>query len=564
MDNKNVFVAIALSMSVLLFWGAFFDTPPPTVTNKDQTTINPENKNLEQNQITPNINQEKIITQISRKDSLVKDDRVNIDNNNISGSISLRGAIFDDISFKNYKKNLDNEDIVVFLNPRETLDGYFIETGWTSVGDQVKVPTLESLWTVKGKKILSKNSSVVLEWNNGEGLIFRKIIELDEKFLFKINQEVVNSTKKNFDLYPYSQITRNKKPDDVQGFYILHEGFIGVFDGELKEDSYGDIEDKKISRTADNGWLGITDKYWVTAIVPPKNANFKSTFLYKDTYKANYILNSPVKVNASSTSSNEVRLFVAAKEVNTIDSYAASEGIEKFDLTIDWGWFYFFTKPLFFVIDYLFKFSGNFGIAIVLVTLAIRITFFPLANYSFRSMAKMKALQPEMVRLKEIHKEDKVKLQQEMMALYKKEKVNPASGCLPILIQIPFFFAIYKMLFISLEMRHQPFFGWIQDLSAKDPTSIFNLFGLIPWDPPGFLIIGIWPILMGASMWVQQKLNPAPPDPIQAKIFAFFPLFLTIILAPFPSGLVVYWTVNNILTIAQQWVIMRKTKIKTN
>ncbi len=564
MDNRNVFVAIALSMSVLLFWGAFFDTPPPTVTKKVQSSIGKEDNSLSQNQITPNINQEKIVTEVSRKDSLVKDDRVIIDNENISGTISLKGAIFDDISFKNYKKILGEEEKVVFLNPRETKDGYYIETGWTSIGNQVKVPTIDSLWKVKGNKILNANSSVILEWDNNEGLIFKKKIELDEKFLFKINQEVINKTSKSVNLYPYAQITRNRKPDDVQGFYILHEGFIGVFDGELKEDGYDDVEDKKISRTADNGWLGITDKYWVTAIVPPKDTNFKSTFLYKDTFKANYILNSPVEINPSSSSINEVRLFVAAKEVNSIDSYAESEKIEKFDLTIDWGWFYFFTKPLFFVIDYLFKISGNFGIAIVLVTLAIRIIFFPLANYSFRSMAKMKALQPEMVRLKEIHKDDKVKLQQEMMALYKKEKVNPASGCLPILIQIPFFFAIYKMLFISLEMRHQPFFGWIQDLSAKDPTSIFNLFGLIPWDPPGFLIIGIWPILMGLTMYLQQKLNPAPPDPIQAKIFAFFPLFLTIILAPFPSGLVVYWTVNNILTIAQQWVIMRKTKIKTN
>ncbi len=564
MDNRNVFVAIALSMSVLLFWGAFFDTPPPTVTKKVQSSIGKEDNSLSQNQITPNINQEKIVTEVSRKDSLVKDDRVIIDNENISGSISLKGAIFDDISFKNYKKILGEEEKVVFLNPRETKDGYYIETGWTSIGNQVKVPTIDSLWKVKGNKILNANSSVILEWDNNEGLIFKKKIELDEKFLFKINQEVINKTSKSVNLYPYAQITRNRKPDDVQGFYILHEGFIGVFDGELKEDGYDDVEDKKISRTADNGWLGITDKYWVTAIVPPKDTNFKSSFLYKDTFKANYILNSPVEINPSSSSINEVRLFVAAKEVNSIDSYAESEKIEKFDLTIDWGWFYFFTKPLFFVIDYLFKISGNFGIAIVLVTLAIRIIFFPLANYSFRSMAKMKALQPEMVRLKEIHKDDKVKLQQEMMALYKKEKVNPASGCLPILIQIPFFFAIYKMLFISLEMRHQPFFGWIQDLSAKDPTSIFNLFGLIPWDPPGFLIIGIWPILMGLTMYLQQKLNPAPPDPIQAKIFAFFPLFLTIILAPFPSGLVVYRTVNNILTIAQQWVIMRKTKIKTN
>ena len=302
----------------------------------------------------------------------------------------------------------------------------------------------------------------------------------------------------------------------------------------------------------------------MTAVVPPKNQDFKSTFLYKDGFKANYILNNPITIKRSSKEKNEIKIFAAAKEVETIDNYAADYKIDKFDLVIDWGWFYFFTKPLFFVIDYLFKFSGNFGIAIVLITLAIRILFFPLANYSFKSMAKMKALQPEMVRLKDLHKDDKVKLQQEMMALYKKEQVNPASGCLPVLIQIPFFFAIYKMLFISLEMRHQPFFGWIKDLSAQDPTSLFNLFGFIPWDPPSFLIIGVWPILMGLSMWVQQKLNPAPTDPIQAKIFQFFPIFLTIILASFPSGLVVYWTVNNILTIAQQFVIMKRTKIKTN
>ena len=562
MDNRNVFVAIALSMSVLLFWGAFFDTPKQqrnVVSQKQERSLNSST-----NQITPDINQFKTETTLSRKDAITQNDRVIIKNDNVEGSISLKGAVIDDLSFIKYKKELKNEDKVVFLNPKEIADGYYVETGWSSIGNKVKVPNIETQWSVKGNKLLNQNNSVTLIWNNGEGIIFKKIVSLDDKFLFKIKQEVQNNTKEDLELYPYAQITRNKKPDDVQGFYILHEGFIGVFDGELKEDGYDDIKEKKISRNADNGWLGITDKYWMTAVVPPKDENFKSTFLFKDTFKANYIQNSPVSVKSSKGASNEIRVFAAAKEVDTVDGYAISEDIEKFDLVIDWGWFYFFTKPLFFVIDYLFNLSGNFGIAIVLITLAIRIVFFPLANYSFRSMAKMKALQPEMVRLKELHKEDKVKLQQEMMALYRKEKINPASGCLPILIQIPFFFAIYKMLFISLEMRHQPFFGWIQDLSSKDPTTIFNLFGLIPWDPPGFLIIGIWPILMGLTMYLQQKLNPAPADPIQAKIFAFFPLFLTIILAPFPSGLVVYWTVNNILTIAQQWVIMRKTKIKTN
>ena len=561
MDNKNVFVAIALSMSVLLFWGAFFETPRQEQKPSSNTRIE---KSDQTNNIVPNLNPEITKQKISREDSLVKSNRVIIENDKVLGSLSLEGAIIDDLSFKNYKKELGSDNQVVLLNPKETEDGYFIETGWTSVGNKINVPKIDTIWQVKGNKILNKDKPITLEWNNNEGLIFKKIIELDDKYLFRIKQEVSNKTNKTIELYPYAQITRNKKPDDVMGFYILHEGFIGVFDGELKEDDYDDIKENKISREANNGWLGITDKYWVTAVVPPADQNFKSSFLYKDTFKANYILNSPVKINANSSANNQVRLFVAAKEVETVDGYAESESIEKFDLTIDWGWFYFFTKPLFFVIDYLFKISGNFGIAIVLITLAIRIVFFPLANYSFRSMAKMKAVQPEMTRLKELHKEDKVKLQQEMMSLYKKEKINPASGCLPILIQIPFFFAIYKMLFISLEMRHQPFFGWIQDLSAKDPTSIFNLFGLIPWDPPGFLTIGIWPILMGLTMYLQQKLNPAPADQNQTKIFAFFPLMLTIILAPFPSGLVVYWTINNILTIAQQWVIMKNTKVKTN
>jgi YidC/Oxa1 family membrane protein insertase len=562
MDNKNVFVAIALSMSVLLFWGAFFEQPKPI--DENISLVQTKKKVVGENNIAPNINQNLKIETISRKESVNKVERVGIENNNIIGSISLQGALIDDVSFKNYKQNLRDDNNIEFLNPKETENGFFVETGWTSIGNQIKVPSSNSIWSVKGNKFLSFNNPIILQWDNEEGIVFQKKIQIDEKYLFTISQIVKNNTNSSIDLYPYAQITRNKVPDDIQNFYISHEGFIGVFDEELKEDDYDDIEEKKIVREANSGWLGITDKYWMTAIVPKKGENFKSTFLYKDAFKANYILNNPTTVNPSSSGSNEVRLFVAAKEVETIDAYATDQKIDKLDLVIDWGWFYFFTKPLFFIIDYLFKLSGNFGIAIVLITLSIRMLFFPLANYSFRSMAKMKALQPEMVRLKEVHKEDKMKLQQEMMSLYKKEKVNPASGCLPVLIQIPFFFAIYKMLFISLEMRHQPFFGWIKDLSAQDPTSIFNVFGLIPWDPPSFLVIGIWPILMGLSMWVQQKLNPAPTDPIQAKIFAFFPIFLTIILASFPSGLVVYWTVNNILTIAQQWVIMKKTKIKTN
>ena len=559
MDLRNVIFAIALSFAVLFGWSVIFETPQ---IEKQKELEQVQTKNEDSS--TPSVNLvDTKNSVISREEAVKTSARVIFENENVKGSISLKGALIDDITFKKYNETILEEKKVTYLNPLDTKDGYFVETGWAASNlAKVELPNTKTVWTVKGNKRLSDVNPVVLEWNNNSGLIFRKKIELDDKFLFRVTQEIQNKSKQTVELYPYAQITRNENPD-VTDFYILHEGFIGVFDEELKEDSYKDIEERKKEYTAEDGWIGITDKYWLTALVPEKNQSFKGEFLYKNGFKANYIQNKPVIIKPSSSNSSETRIFIAAKEVKVIDGYAESENINKFDLTIDWGWFYFFTKPLFFIMNYLFELTKNFGIAILLVTAAVRLLFFPLANYSFRSMAKMKILQPELLRLKELHKDDKVKLQQEMMSLYKREKVNPLSGCLPILIQIPFFFAIYKMLFISLEMRHQPFFGWIKDLSAQDPTSIFNLFGLIPWDPPSFLIIGAWPILMGATMYLQQKLNPTPPDPVQAKIFMFFPLFLTIILAPFPSGLVVYWTINNILTIAQQWVIMKRTTVKT-
>jgi YidC/Oxa1 family membrane protein insertase len=563
-ENKNVFIAIALSMSVLLFWSAFVDSPKSIEKQNQKISSSQIENKIIDNGIVPNIDGTIVEKNISREDSLKKTSRVLLENNKIKGSISLEGAVIDDLSFKNYKVDIKSNNIVQFLSPKETKNGYFAETGWASIGNKTKVPSSKSIWSVAGNKILSVSSPVTLEWKNDSNLIFRKTIEIDDNYLFKINQEVVNNSTQQVELYPYAQLTRKNIPEDLKGFYILHEGFIAVLDEELKEDDYDDIEEKKVVREADNGWIGITDKYWMTALIPESGETFKSTFLYQDSYKANFLLSNPKIILPSAKAKNEIKIFVAAKEVQTIDAYAEKENIEKLDLIIDWGWFYFFTKPLFFAVDYLFKLTGNFGIAIVLITLIIRLVFFPLASYSFKSMAKMKALQPEMARLKDIHKDDKVKLQQAIMALYKKEQINPASGCLPVLIQIPFFFAIYKMLFISLEMRHQPFFGWIKDLSASDPTTIFNLFGLLPFTPPSFLIIGIWPILMGLTMFIQQKLNPAPTDPIQAKIFMFFPIFLTVILASFPSGLVVYWTVNNILTIAQQWFIMKRTTVKTN
>ena len=558
MESKNVLFAIILSSLVLFLWATFFE--PPVVDK--QVTKNEINKN--QNTPTPSVEEEKPETEILRSDSINSTKRIKIENANIKGSISLQGGIIDDIIFKNYKENLNSENNVAFLNPKNSSNEYFIETGWAAGGNEkINLPLDSTIWNIKGNNVLRPNNPIILEWNNNEGLIFTKKIELDDKFLFKITQEVKNSSNNSFQFYPYAQITRRGKPEGRQ-IYILHEGFLGVFDEELKEKDYDDIEKEKFSIQSSKGWLGITDKYWLTAIVPEKGKQFKAEFLSKNgKYRANYIIKEAVILNPNQSITNKINTFVAAKEVAVIDGYAEQLGIEKFDLAIDWGWFYFFTKPLFFIIDYFFKLTGNFGWAIVIITALVRLIFFPLANYSFKSMAKMKILQPEMIRLKELHKNDKVKLQQDMMALYKREKVNPISGCLPVLIQIPFFFAIYKMLYVTLEMRQQPFFGWIKDLSERDPTSVFNLFGLIPWDPPTFLMIGAWPILMGISMFIQQKLNPTPPDPIQAKIFMFFPIFLTIILAPFPSGLVVYWTVNNILTIAQQWVIMRNTKVKT-
>ena len=560
METRNVLLAVILSTIVLIFWATFFE--PPIVDKKLTANQTTDSQDLSSPSIDSEIKE--IKNEISRNEIINNSNRIKVENENIKGSISLEGGIIDDVIFKNYNETLGSENKVVFLNPKNSSNEYFIETGWASDGNEkVKLPSLDTKWQNKRGNALTPSSPVLLEWDNSDGLIFTKKIELDEKFLFKITQSIKNNSNKSFQFFPYAQITRKGKPEGTQ-IYILHEGFLGVFGEELREEDYDDIEKEKFSINSSKGWLGITDKYWLTAIVPEKGNQFKAEFNAKNQkYRANYIIKNPKILNPGGTIVNTANAFVAAKEVAVIDAYAEDLGIEKFDLAIDWGWFYFFTKPLFFIIDYFFKLTGNFGWAIVIITALVRLIFFPLANYSFKSMAKMKILQPEMIRLKELHKEDKVKLQQEMMALYKREKVNPVSGCLPVLIQIPFFFAIYKMLYITLEMRHQPFFGWIKDLSERDPTSVFNLFGLIPWDPPTFLMIGAWPILMGLSMFVQQKLNPTPPDPIQAKIFMFFPVFLTIILAPFPSGLVVYWTVNNILTIAQQWVIMRGTKVKT-
>mgnify|MGYP001401094794 FL=1 len=556
MDTKNIVAAISLSAAVIILYSLFF---APTT---EQIKKNQQQINKTQNSDTPIIEEDEKIKEITREVAIESSQRIKFKNNNIEGSISLVGAIIDDLIFKNYTKTLNGNDNIILLNPKNINKGYYVDIGWVTNDKNIDLPNSKTVWKVEGNKNLSPGNPVTFSWTNDQGISFEKEINIDEKFLFTINQKILNKSDKIYTFYPYGQILRNESPD-VTNFYILHEGLIGVLDEQLIEEDYDDIIEKKFSQTANSGWIGITDKYWITSIIPDANKEFRADFSYKDKFKASFIQTNPIEVSSNSEINSLTKVIIAAKEVDVIDRYAENLKINKFDLAIDWGWFYFFTKNFFFAIDYFFKLTGNFGVAIILITICIRILFFPLANYSFRSMAKMKVLQPEMTRLKELHKDDKMKLQQAMMALYKKEKVNPISGCLPIFIQIPFFFAIYKVLFVTLEMRHQPFFGWIKDLSERDPTSIFNLFGLIPWDPPSFLLIGIWPCLMGLTMYFQQKLNPTPPDPIQQKIFMFFPLFLTIILAPFPSGLVIYWTINNVLTMAQQIVIMKKTTVKT-
>ena len=557
MDTKNVIAAISLSAAVIVLYALFF-VPEPTQTKKIS-----EKDKIEQNSDTPSLEQKETFVKISRIEAISQIERVKFENENIKGSIALKGGVIDDLTFKKYNTDLKSSENVTLLNPRNIEDGYYIESGFVTSDKNIDIPNSDSLWSVEGNNLLTEQNPIKLNWTNNQGIKFEKEISLDDKFLFTIKQRVINSTDKNYDFYSYGQIIRNQIPEGLTDFYILHEGPIATLDEELIEEDYDDIEEKKFSRTAQKGWLGLGDKYYISTLIPPREKEFKTTMDYKNKYRINFVTTEPLELTGNSSIEENLQVIVAAKRVDVIDGYAESLKIDKFDLTIDWGFLYFLTRPLFTALEYFFKIFGNYGLAIIAVTVCIRLAFFPLANFSFRSMAKMKQLQPEMVRLKEVHKDDKMKLQQAMMALYKKEKVNPMSGCLPILVQIPVFFALYKVLFVTIEMRHMPFYGWIEDLSAKDPTSIFNLFGLLPFDVPGFLVIGAWPVAMGASMWLQQKLNPAPTDPMQAKIFMFFPLFLTVILAPFPSGLVIYWTVNNILTMAQQVVIMKRTTVKT-
>ena len=474
MENKNVLLAVILSTAILIGWSFYFENPEEAQRKRAEMQGKTETQTSIQKPEAPQPSKANPSKSISRNEALKESERVLIENKNLSGSISLRGALIDDIILKNFRETLDaNSKPIVLLSPKKYEQGYFVESGWATTKSDVKVPDNNTLWQIRDGKKLTPNYPITLEWNNKEGLVFLKKIEIDDKYLFKITETVRNDKNKVVDLFHYGQITKNAKPA-TENFYILHEGLTGVVDKNLKEETYSAVEKEKKTYNGKSGWFGITDKYWMSAIIPESGKSFKGEYSFTSNYKANFIISEPNTIGPQKSTTSNIKIFIGAKEVYPIDNYSEKEKIDRFDLAIDWGWFYFITKPLFFVIDYIFKIVGNFGVAIIILTALVRIVFFPLSNYSFKSMAKMKVLQPEMLRIKELYKDDVKRTQQEMMALYKREKVNPLSGCLPILVQIPIFFAVYKMLFITLEMRHAPFFGWIKDLSAADPTTIFN------------------------------------------------------------------------------------------
>jgi YidC/Oxa1 family membrane protein insertase len=587
-DQKNTILAIVLSALVLIVWQVYFGVPQMDKQRQTQQ----QQQAQERSQQPPALPQQPGTTPsapgtapqtptqpgavpaqtMSRQAVLAASPRVRIETPSLSGTISLKGGRIDDLSLVKYRETVNpNSPPIVLLAPSGSPHPFYAEFGWSAPsGASVKLPGSDTMWRQEGSGTLAVGHPVTLTYDNGEGLQFRRTIAVDDNYLFTLKDEVINKGAAPVTLYPYGLISRHGTPETL-GYYILHEGLIGVFgDKGLQEETYANIEKQKvISYSATDVWLGITDKYWAATLIPDTKTHVEAKFSAGTignnikTYQSDYL--GPAQTIApGGTAVVDGRLFAGAKEVSIVDHYNDRLGLNKFDRLIDWGWFYFITKPLFLAMDWIYRQVGNFGVAILIITVIIKIFFFPLANKSYASMAKMKAVQPEMMAIRERFADDKVKQQQAMMELYKKEQINPIAGCLPIIIQIPVFFALYKVLFVTIEMRHAPFFGWIKDLSAPDPTTIFNLFGLIPWDPSQvpmfgpFLMLGIWPLIMGVTMWFQMKLNPPPPDPTQAMIFNYMPIIFTFMLASFPAGLVIYWAWNNTLSVAQQSVIMHK------
>jgi YidC/Oxa1 family membrane protein insertase len=581
-DNRNMMLAIGLSVAVLVGWQFFVGIPQlekqrETQKLQQQQTPGPTAQPASGGQALPGGPQSAAGAQpgtVTREQALAASPRVAIETPRLKGSIALKGARIDDVSLLDYHETVDPKSPnIVLLSPSGSGDPFYAEFGWVNgTGGHAKLPDADAIWSAASTAPLSPDRPLVLSWDNGEGLLFKRTIAVDRVYMFTITDEVENTGANPVTIYGYGLASRHGLPP-VQGYYILHEGPVGVLgDGKLYEPAYKDTEKPMEPVSSQGGWLGITDKYWATTLIPDQGANFAGRFSSSmagtvRTYQADF-LREATTVAAGAKASVQNRLFAGAKEVAVVDGYEHGLGVKRFDLLIDWGWFYFITKPLFKAIDYFYRLLGNFGLAILLVTVIIKLVFFPLANKSYASMAKMKVVQPQMQALREKYPDDKVKQQQELMDLYKREKINPLAGCLPIAIQIPVFFALYKVLFVTIEMRHAPFYGWIKDLSAPDPTNIFNLFGLIPVDPTllpmlgQYLHLGVWPIIMGITMWVQMKMNPAPPDPTQKMIFAWMPLFFTFMLGSFAAGLVIYWAWNNTLSVLQQGVIMRKNGAK--
>lgn len=567
-DTKNFVLFAVLSLAILLGYQTFYAGPKMEAARTEAAAARTEQaaeEALAPREIAP----EDATTAevVDTETALANAGSVKIVTPELEGSLSLRGARFDDLQLVKHTVGMAKDSQKVrLLSPAGSPNAYYARFGWSASGQNPDtVPTDKSIWTADSET-LTPETPVTLSWENGEGLTFLMKVEVDKEFMFTVTQSVENTTDATIQMAPYGLISRHGKPQTA-GLYILHEGPLGVFNGTLEEKSYSDLEDDgnfEVSSTG--GWMGITDKYWMTTLIPAQDADLsRARFVRRapqggeESYRVDYVENWQT-LAAGSRLESTTRFYAGAKIVGTIDDYQQKYDIALFDRTIDWGWFYWLTRPIFKGLHFLFNFTGNYGIAILLMTVILKVLLFPLANKSYVSMSHMKKAQPKIKQLQERYKDDRQKLQQEMMALYQKEKINPMAGCLPILVQIPIFFALYKVLYVTIEMRHQPFFGWIKDLSAPDPLTPVNFFGLIPWDPPAFMAIGILPILMGLSMWLQQKLNPqsAAMDPTQQKIMSFLPLIFTFIMAPFSAGLVLYWTWNNILSIAQQWVIMRR------
>jgi YidC/Oxa1 family membrane protein insertase len=576
MDQKRLFLAIAASLAILLGFqllvAPHLPKPPPQVARlaDDQ---HPATTPLEG---APASSAAGAVIPPAGTSSVPKTvPRVQIEAPRVEGSISLLGARLDDLVLKDYREQIaPASPLVRLLEPRSDEQPYYIQYGWTApVGETPKLPDNDTVWAAS-PGTLTPTNPVTLSWDNGAGLTFQIAVQVDDQYMFSVRQSVKNGTGGPVNLFPWSRIRRDYKPV-VAGYYVLFEGLLGVVDGTLQETSYDKAKsegDKKgglaYEATATGGWAGITDKYWLTSLIPDQELSSKVNFRHVDDhgdhYQVDYVTTDPLNAPPGGEAATTTHLFAGAKVVTLLDGYQSQFHIPSFDKAVDFGWFYFLTKPIFFALDFLNGVFGNFGVAIMVFTVVVKAVFFPLANYSYRSMSKMKLLAPKMTAIRERFKDDPQKMQQEMMGLYKQEKVNPASGCLPMLVQIPVFFSLYKVIFVTIEMRQAPFFGWIHDLSQVDPTNVFNLFGLIPFNPAQYvslLQLGAWPLIMGITMFLQQKMNPPPPDPVQARLFQFMPIIFTFMMAKFPAGLIIYWSWNNILSVGQQYLIQRSTHL---